>query len=205
MGSPPLSVTTRSPTWGTEGPEFRSRRYCRRASTHDPLRRPSRLGELIDNLAIRECLIRVARLAVGSPAQRAEYQVGHQVAEVQLPRDGHGVVAIDDELAAFDLEYLDMTCRARGTRRSPTGRIDFARRRRASGSSSRLRSDARRRSRDRHRKELPLRKMPPGRCRRKSPASVRPPASWVDRPAPPMSDDDISHETTPPRNDQERN
>jgi hypothetical protein len=76
------------------------------------------------------------------------------------------------------LEYLDRTCRARGTRRSPTGRIDFARRRRAWGSSSRLRSDARRRSRDRHRKELPLRKMPPGRCRRKSPASVRPPASW---------------------------
>jgi len=76
------------------------------------------------------------------------------------------------------LEYLDMTCRARGTRRSPTGRIDFARRRRAWGSSSRLRSDARRRSRDCHRKELPLRKMPPGRCRRKSPASVRPPASW---------------------------
>ena len=61
---------------------------------------------MIDNLAIRECLIRVARLAVGSPAQRAEYQVGHQVAEVQLPRDGHGVVAIDDELAAFDLECL---------------------------------------------------------------------------------------------------
>ena len=59
---------------------------------------------MIDNLAIRECLIRVARLAVGSPVQRAEYQVGHQVAEVQLPRDGHGVVAIDDELAAFDLE-----------------------------------------------------------------------------------------------------
>ena len=61
---------------------------------------------MIDNLAIHKRLIRVARLVVGSPAQRAEYQVGHQVAEVQLPCDGHGVVAIDDELAAFDLECL---------------------------------------------------------------------------------------------------
>ena len=35
---------------------------------------------MIDNLAVRECLIRVARSTVGSPAQRAEYQVDEKAA-----------------------------------------------------------------------------------------------------------------------------